>query len=112
MCDFGDGGSDGGDISSFGDGFDVFEIFGPRRDNFLLRICLGVGMVLLFICLTPFGYIIFPEWIRNLFESVFDYGLWMYVALVVALVVVLIGIIVTALYFVLRFLKRLYWKLL
>ena len=109
MCDFGDGGSDGGDISSFGDGFDVFEIFGPRRDNFLLRICLAVGMALLFICLVmPVGYIIFPEWIRNLFESVFDYGLWMYVALVV----VLIGIIVTALYFVLRFLKRLYWKLL
>ena len=108
MCDFGDGGGDSGDIISSGDGFDIFEIFGPRRDNFLLRICLVVGMALLFICLTPFGYIIFPEWIQNLFESVFDCGILVYVALVV----VLIGIIVTALYFVLRFLKRLYWKLL
>ncbi|MEE3423080.1 MAG: hypothetical protein VZR11_10305 [Succinimonas sp.] len=109
MCDFGDGGGDSGDIISAGDGFDVFEIFGPYRDNFLLRICLGVGMALLFICLVmPVGYIIFPEWIQNLFESVFDCGILVYVALVV----VLIGIIVTALYFALRFLKRLYWKLL
>ena len=104
MCDFGDGGGDG-DIISAGDGFDVFEIFGPHRDSFLLRICLAVGMALLFICLVmPIGYIIFPEWIQNLFESVFDCGILVYVALVV----VLIGIIVTALYFVLRFLKRLY----
>ena len=107
MCDFGDSGADG-DIISSGDGFDIFEIFGPRRDNFLLRICLAVGMALLFICLTPFGYIIFPEWIKNIFESAFDCGIWIYVLLIV----VLIGIIVTALYFVLRFLKRLYWKLL
>jgi hypothetical protein len=77
MCDFGDSGADG-DIISSGDGFDIFEIFGPRRDNFLLRICLAVGMALLFICLTPFGYIIFPEWIKNIFESAFDCGIWIY----------------------------------
>ena len=104
MCDFGDSGADG-DIISSGDGFDIFEIFGPRRDNFQMRICLGVGMALLFICLVmPVGYITFPEWIKNIFESAFDCGIWIYV--------LLIGIIVTALYFVLRFLKRLYLKLL